>query len=154
PKLRAMARWVVADANRCKGTMDQAIADLKRVGGTEEDVAALKGDRTPLPEEWRRVLGLGPAPAPGAFKESHDQVAAVRKDLSDKNLVPLVQLVAFGNFQDRLLLSLGVPLDAGGPLPPSGIRFKRPWLGGEALSRSAPTSTTDGPAEKVTDPDW
>ena len=154
PKLRAMARWVVADANRCKVTMDQAIADLKRVGGTDEDVAALKGDRTPLPTESQRVLDLVRALTRAAYKVSDDQMAAVRKDLGDKKLVPLVQLVAFGNFQDRLLLSLGVAADAGGPLPPSGIRFKRPWVGGEAPPRSAPAMAADGPAEKVTDPDW
>jgi alkylhydroperoxidase family enzyme len=154
PKLRAMARWVVADANRCKITMDQAVADLRRVGGTDDDVAALKGDRTPLPEEWRRVLDLARALTRAAYKVSDDQMAAVRKDLGDQKLVPLVQLVAFGNFEDRLLLSLGVPADAGGPLAPSGIRFKRPWVGGEAPPRSAPTAAADSSAEKVTDPDW
>jgi alkylhydroperoxidase family enzyme len=154
PKLRAMARWVVADANRCKITMDQAIADLKLAGGTDEEIAALKGDRSPLPDDWRRVLDLARALTRAAYKVSDDQVAAVRKDLGDKKLVPLVQLVAFGNFQDRLLLSLGVPADPGGPPAPSGIRFKRPWVGGEAPPRSAPVAAAEAPAEKVTDPDW
>src|SRR5262245_11038140 len=154
PKLRAMARWVVADANRCKVTMDQAIADRQRVGGTDEDVAALKGDRTPLPAEWRRVLDLTRTLTRAAYKVSDDQMAAVRKDLGDQKLVPLVQLAAFGNFQDRLLLSLGVPAEAVGPFPPSGIRFKRPWVGGEIPPRSAPATRSDGPTEKVSDPDW
>jgi alkylhydroperoxidase family enzyme len=154
PKLRAMGRWVVADANRCKIAMDQAIADLKRAGGTDEEVAALKGDRSPLSDEWRRVLDLARALTRAAYKVSDDQVAAVRKDLGDKKLVPLVQMVAFGNFQDRLLLSLGVLGDPGGPPAPSGIRFKRPWVGGEAPPRSAAAAKVEGPPEKVSDPDW
>jgi len=154
PKLRAMARWVVADANRCKITMDQAIADLKRAGGTDEEQAALKGDRSPLPDDWRRVLDLTRALTRAAYKVSDDQVAAVRKDLGDKKLVPLVQLVAFRNFQDRLLLSLGVLADPGGSPALAGIRFKRPWAGGEAPPRSAPAATAQGPPEKVSDAEW
>jgi alkylhydroperoxidase family enzyme len=154
PKLRAMARWVVADANRCKAAMEIAVADLKRAGGTTEDVAALKGDRSPLPVEWRRVLDLARELTRAAYKVTDDQMALVRKDLGDPKLVALVQLVAFGNFQDRLLLSLRVLPEQDHPLPPSGVRFKRPWEGGEATARSAPNSSTDGPSETVTDPDW
>ena len=104
--------------------------------------------------EWRRVLDLARELTRAAYKVTDDQMALLRKDLGDPKLVALVQLVAFGNFQDRLLLSLGVPAEQGGPLPPSGIRFKRPWEGGEATARSAPKAGTDGPSETVTDPDW
>jgi len=154
PKLRAMARWVVADANRCKVSMDEALADLKRAGATEEEVQALRGDRSPLPDSTRRVLDASRELTRAAYKVTDDQMAALRKDLGDPKLVGLVQLVAFGNFQDRLLLSLGVPADTSGPRPPHGIRFERPWVGGEAASRSRPDAGPAGPAEKVTDPDW
>lgn len=154
PKLRAMARWVIADANRCKYAMDVAMTDLRRAGGTDADVAALRGDRSPLPDEWCRVLDLARELTRAAYRVSDDQVARVRKELGEQKLVALVQLVAFGNFQDRLLLSLNVPADPGGPFPPTGIKFRRPWVGGEAPPRSVPKDSADGPPEKVTDPDW
>jgi alkylhydroperoxidase family enzyme len=154
PKLRAMARWVVADANRCKPFMDEALTDLKRTGATEDEIQALRGDRSPLPESTRRVLDVSRELTRAAYKVTDDQMAALRKDLGEPRLVALVQLVAFGNFQDRLLLSLGIPSDAGGPRPPHGIRFERPWVGGEPAPRTSPESGAGGPAEKVTDPDW
>src|SRR5262245_2442123 len=145
PKLRAMARWVVADANRCKVALAQALADLKRAGASEADVQALRGDRSALPDSTRRVLDLARELTRAAYKVSDDQVVAVRQDLGDPKLVALVQLVAFGNFQDRLLLSLDVPPEPGGPPPPSGVRFVRPWEGGEASARSVAKATSDGP---------
>jgi alkylhydroperoxidase family enzyme len=154
PKLRAMARWVVADANRCKVAMAEALADLKRAGATDAEVQALRGDRSALPDSTRRVLDVARELTRAAYKVSDDQIATIRKDLGEPKLVALIQLTAFGNFQDRLLLSLDVPLEPGGPLPPSGVRFVRPWVGGEAPARSTPKPTGDGPPEKVTDPDW
>jgi alkylhydroperoxidase family enzyme len=154
PKLRAMVRWVVADANRCKYAQQVAVADLKRTGGTPVEVEALRGDRSPLSAETRRALDVARELTRAAYKVSDDQMAALRKDLGDQGLVAFVQLVAFGNFQDRLLLTLDVPPDAGGPLSPSGVRFKRPWVGGEAPARSPLPSGADGPPEKVVDADW
>jgi alkylhydroperoxidase family enzyme len=154
PKLRAMVRWVVADANRCKYAQEVAVADLKRAGGTAEEVAALRGDRSPLSVEVRRALDVARELTRAAYKVSDDQMAALRKDLGDPKLVAFVQLVAFGNFQDRLLLTLGVPPEPGGPLPPSGVRFKRPWVGGEVAARPPLPNAADGPPEKVADADW
>jgi alkylhydroperoxidase family enzyme len=154
PKLRAMVQWVVADANRCKHAQEVAVADLMRAGGTAEEVAALRGDRSPLSPETRRALDVARELTRAAYKVSDDQMAALRKDLGDQKLVAFVQLIAFGNFQDRLLLTLGVPSEPGGPLPPSGVRFKRPWVGGEVVARPPLSTAADGPPEKVADADW
>lgn len=152
PKVRAMARWVVADANRCKQSQAVAVADLKRAGATDAEVAALKGDRSVLSVETRRVLDVARELTRAAYKVSDDQMALLRRDLGEAKLVGLVQLVAFGNFQDRLLLSLGMPAEE--PRPPTGVRFKRPWVGGEAAARPPFPESGNGPPEKVADPDW
>jgi hypothetical protein len=154
PKLRAMVRWVVADANRCKHAQEVAVADLQRAGGTADEVAALRGDRSPLALETRRALDVARELTRAAYKVSDDQMAALRKDLGEPKLVAFVQLVAFGNFQDRLLHSLGVGTELGDPLPPSGVRFKRPWAGGEAPERPPVPNGTEGAPERVTDADW
>jgi alkylhydroperoxidase family enzyme len=151
PKLRAMVRWVVADANRCKYAQQVALADLKQAGGTPAEVAALRGDRTPLSRETRRALDLARELTRAAYQVSDDEMAALRKDLGDPRLVAFVELIAFGNFQDRLLLTLGIPPEPGGALPPSGIRFKRPWVGGEVAARPPMPATA---AEQVADADW
>lgn len=152
PKLRAMVRWVIADANRCKLALDTALVDLKQAGATAAELEALRGDRTPLPIETRNILDLARLLTRAAYKVSDEQMAAVRKDLGDAKLVTLVQLVAFGNFQDRLLLTLDVPGEK--PLPPHGIRFKRPWEGGEVAERPAKPESIGGVPDKVTDQDW
>src|SRR5262249_4162290 len=38
-------------------------------------------------------------------------------------VVAMVLLLAYANFQDRLLLALGVPIEPGGPMPPLEVRF-------------------------------
>ena len=154
PKLRAMVRWVVADTNRCKHAQEVAIADLKRTGATDEEVGALRGDRSPLPAEFRRALDVARELTRAAYKLSDDQIAALRKDLGEPNLVAFVQLVAFGNFQDRLLHSLGIASEPGDPLPPSGVRFKRPWVGGEAPERPPLPKEAEGAPATVADADW
>jgi alkylhydroperoxidase family enzyme len=152
PKLRAMARWVVADANRCRQSQAVAVADLKRAGATEAEVAALKGDRSVLSPETRRVLDVARELTRAAYKVTDDQMALLRRDLGEPKLVALVQLVAFGNFQDRLLLSLGVPAEE--PRPPTGVRFQRPWDGGSTPPRPPFPEPTSGVAERVADPQW
>src|SRR5204863_414009 len=80
-----------------------------------------------------------------AYKVSDDQMAALRKDLGEPKLVAFVQLVAFGNFQDRLLLTLDVPPESGGPLPSAGVRFTRPWVGGAAAACASAPQAGGGP---------
>jgi AhpD family alkylhydroperoxidase len=154
PKLRAMVRWVVAEANRCRYAQDAALADLRRAGGTAEEVAAVRGDRSPLSAETRRALDVARGLTRAAYQVSDGQIAALRKDLGDPKLVAFVELIAFGNFQDRLLLTLGTPPEPGGSLPPSGIRFKRPWVGGEVAARPPMPNAADGAADRVADADW
>jgi alkylhydroperoxidase family enzyme len=154
PKLRAMARWVVADANRCRAAQETAVADLKAAGGNDGEVAALRGDRSALPVETRRVLDVVRELTRAAYKVTDDQMGQLKADLGEPRLVALVQLVAFANFQDRLLLSLGIDREPDGPLPPHGARFQRPWVGGEAPARPPFPEPVAGPPEKVTDPQW
>jgi hypothetical protein len=114
----------------------------------------LRGDRSPLSTETRRALDIARELTRAAYKVSDDQMAALRKYLGDQKLVAFVQLIAFGNFQDRLLLTRGTPPEPGGPLPPSGVHFKRPWVGGEVAARPPAPTAADGPPDKVADADW
>ena len=89
PKVRAMARWVVADANRCQQSQAVAVADLKRAGATDAEVGALKGDRSVLSAETRRVLDVARELTRAAYKVSDDQMALLKRDLGESKLVAL-----------------------------------------------------------------
>jgi alkylhydroperoxidase family enzyme len=134
-RLRAMARWVAADANKSPYGAAYALADLRRAGATEADVAALKGDWSALPEATRRVLAFARQLTLAAYKVTDAEVARLRDDLGEPQLVALVQLLAYANFQDRLVLALGTEVEPAGPLPPRAVAFRKPWVGGEAPPR-------------------
>ena len=90
--------------------------------------------------------------APDVLKATLDWDAAILHDLDPKlrelaylktaNLLGC-QLLAAANFQDRILLGLGIPLEDGGPLPPVEVRFDpeapRPPVPG--CRSSAPTAS-------------
>lgn len=75
-----------------------------------EELTQLLGE-----EELTRRLGSA------VFAERRELV----RSLGQEQLVALVLLVAYANFQDRLLLALDVPVEPGGPLPPEDIRFRK-----------------------------
>jgi alkylhydroperoxidase family enzyme len=123
PDLRAKMRWVVADANRCDYSKAYAVADLLRAGGTDETVKNLTGapadwraeDREPL--EFARLLSVD---APSIKDESF---ARLRDRFGDKGVASMVLLAAFGNFQDRIVLGLALPIEEHGPLAPVQVKF-------------------------------
>jgi hypothetical protein len=122
PALRAKMRWMVARSNQCDYSQSTALADLKRAAG-DDAVRTLTGnsanwpaaDRGPL--EFARLLTLA-APA-----ITDDRFAALRTTHGDRQVAAMVLLAAYGNFQDRLLLGLKIPLEAAGPLPPVAVKF-------------------------------
>jgi alkylhydroperoxidase family enzyme len=64
----------------------------------------------------------------------------LQQRLGEEQLVALVLTLAYANFQDRLLLSVGLNREPGGPLPPRDLRFVPP----------APTKSP-GPAAREPD---
>ncbi|MFO0426604.1 MAG: hypothetical protein ACK526_08560 [Planctomyces sp.] len=123
PVLRAKMRWVVASENRCEYSMADALADLKRAGAGPEAAEILTGpaekwpetDRKPL--EFARLLTVA---APSIPDELFDEL---RKTYGENRVASMVLLAAYGNFQDRILLGLQLPLEESGPLPPIRIAF-------------------------------
>jgi len=70
--------------------------------------------------------------------------------------VALVQLLAHANFQDRLLLALGMKREINGPLPPLAVRFRKPFTGFAAaplrqLPKDAPRTSGK---ERIDDGAW
>lgn len=124
PVLRAKMRWVIAHANRCAYSEAYALMDLKRAGldaatvkafATGDEKSWAQNDREPL--EFARLLTVAAPTIP-------DELFARLKDrFGEKQVAAMVLLAAYGNFQDRVVLGLKLPIEVGGPLPPLDVRF-------------------------------
>jgi hypothetical protein len=87
--------------------------------------------------------------------EQRARVNEMMQRLGQVQLVAAVQLLAYANFQDRLLLSLGISEEPGGPLPGRPIRFARPKDGLPSAPRRSPIpGSATGAAEQVGEPKW
>ncbi len=155
PKLRAKMRWVAARANRCAYGEAYAAADLRRLGVDAAALSALAGDFADLPLTERAALTFARKLTLAADTVTDEEMAALVKLHGEKQVVGMVVLLAYANFQDRLLLALGVPVESGGPLPPLDVRFPRAAIPPAPSSARKPD---DAPAPaavaKVSDPDW
>ncbi len=154
PQLRAMMRWVVASANRCGYAQATALADLRRAGG---DPAVLTGDPARWPEAVRGPLEFARLLTVSAPEVTDAQFETLRRSHGDKGVAAMVLLAAYGNFQDRVLLGLGVPLEAGGPLPPVAVKFAPGTLQAAPVmppQGSLPKLLDGGRAVVAPDPEW
>ena len=155
PALRGKMRWVAADANRCEYARATAEADLRRAGLAESEVADLKAGPGRWPDGERDALQFARQMTLDASLVTDDQVAALKASYGDEKLVAMVLLLASANFQDRLILGLGVPAEEGGPLPPLEIKFdpRAPEPPVPARANPADLRGPDEPAW-VDDPEW
>lgn len=126
PRLRGLVRWVAASANRCEYTKAVARADLAHVGVSEAQLARLvAGKRGVTPAERAAMrFAHGMMVEPNAVAD--DDVRTLIAVLGEEPTVALVALLAYASFQDRLLLSLDVPVEPEGPPPPLVGSFKVP----------------------------
>ena len=143
PKLKAKVRWAAAQASGSKYGEVAALADLLRAGGTASEVAALTGDWETLPPADRTTLRFArKLTRMGSSVEDHE-FEAVRKLHGDAGAVGVVLVVAYSNFQDRLVLSLGTPA-GDGDIPVSPVKFARPYAGRVVEARVLPSDPPPG----------
>ena len=123
PILRAKMRWVVAHANHCGYSKAYALSDLERAGADAATRATLIGDPAEWPESDREPLEFARLLTVAAPTIRDDLFESLRRRFGEKHVAAMVLLAAYGNFQDRILLGLNLPLEANGPLPPLEITF-------------------------------
>jgi alkylhydroperoxidase family enzyme len=157
PKLRGKMRWVAAHANHCAYGEAYATADLRRAGLDEAGIKSLAGDWANLPEAERAALSFARKLTLAAYSVSDAEMARLVDWYGDRQVVAMVLLLAYANFQDRLLLTLGLDVEPNGPLPPLEIRFaKKPGVSVAAAERPGPDRSRGIPASpaRVQDTDW
>jgi alkylhydroperoxidase family enzyme len=131
-KLRAKLRWMVASANRCEYAKAYARADYVRAGGRAEDIDDLPRMLDRLPEAEQLALQVVRQLAQAAYTVTDAQMRRLVELYGEKQVVAIVLVAAYANFQDRLLLALGVSVEPGGPLPPIKVRFHKQRIQAES----------------------
>jgi alkylhydroperoxidase family enzyme len=154
PKLRAKMRWVAGAVNKSPYGIAYALADLMRAGATEEEIKTLTGTG-PWPEAEREALGFARKMTLAASTVTDEEVKRLRERYGDAQVVAMVQLLAYANFQDRLLLSLNLPVESGGPLPPLRVHFAKGTPAPAVPPRTKPaTAVSEDKRKGPADPDW
>lgn len=123
PKLRAKMRWVIAMANRCEYSQKTALADLKYAGGTEEEIAALQGGPAKWADDEKAALRFAYEHSVSAPTIEDALFEQLRSQFGDNRAAAIVLLGAYGNFQDRILLGLGLGNAPDAPMPPIELEF-------------------------------
>ncbi len=157
PALRAKMRWVIARANRCTYSEAYSLADLRRAGGDEEATRALTGDPAGWPEVDREPLELARQLTVSASTLPDDLFARLRDRFGAEGVAAMVLLGAYGNFQDRVALGLGLAVEPGGPLPPLPVRFAPGSFQAVPLlppQSEAPRLNPSGETVVGRDPEW
>jgi alkylhydroperoxidase family enzyme len=121
--LRGKIRWVTAHANRCSYAEAIAAADLRRAGLPDAELRKLAGDFAGLPGGEREVLAFARQLTVAADRVRDEDVEGLIRHIGEKQVVAIVLLVAYANFQDRLILALGLPSDAEASMPPLDVSF-------------------------------
>ncbi len=116
PELRGRLHWAAARADHCDYAEATALGDLRRAGVTEADADG-------LPARDRAALAFARKLTRAASTVTDEEVAELLDLFGPEQVVAIVLLIAHANFQDRLLLALGVPAEEDGPLPPVRVRF-------------------------------
>ncbi len=148
PVLRGKLRWVAADANGCDYAKRYAEFDLRRAGLTEKELKVLAGSLDEQQTGERAVLAFARKLTLAAYTVTDEEMAALVELYGAEKVVAIVHTLAFANFQDRILLALGVKVEPEGPLPPLDVHLdpakvkedlpaRWPWKGlrtGKAIS--------------------
>ena len=157
PRLRARMRWAAARANRCDYSKAYAEADLLRAGGTPDDVRQLGEGFAGLSDPERRALAFARTMTLSASDVTDEDMEQLIADFGERAVVAMVLQLAYANFQDRLLLALGIDVEPDGPLPPLEILFAATSADAKpepAERPELPTSPADGRLQMIDDAEW
>lgn len=149
PQLCERMRYQAAATNRCNYSHEYF--DYQAAGLRIAPVPGITLIRpTSPPEVFAQKMCLE------ADQVTDGEVAELIKEYGEEKVVAMVALLAYANFKDRLILSLGIQNEPGGPLKPLGVKFKREPVEGRAVAPPRKPVETFGPdiASRVTDPDW
>jgi hypothetical protein len=154
PVIAAKLRWTAADALDCEYGRATALADLKRAGVGHEEVRRLV-EHQPIEDE-RRILAFARQLTTAGYLVTDEQFAAVLKQLGPEKMTAAVHTVAFANFEDRVILGLGVKVEPDDPCPPLSVKLDKdkratmtapPRPAWDQVTTAKPKKKYDAPAD-------
>lgn len=154
PLLRARMRYVAARAIGSEYGVAYAEADLRRAGGTDDDLAVLPDDSSKLSAPERSALTFARKMTVAAHSVTDEEVAGLIAHFGEKQVVAMVLQLAYANFLDRLVLALGVGVEEGGPLPARTFGFSALSEAGDipnAVRPVDPANAADEPRRLLPD---
>jgi alkylhydroperoxidase family enzyme len=155
PALRARMRWVTAHANHCTYAEEYALADARRAGLNADATDALRrSDWSGLPRGEVAALEFARKMTVASSTVSDDEFGALVKEFGRTRVTAMVILMAYANFQDRLLLCLGTPVEPSGPLPPVEVVVSpQPASGPPKRPEGEPSSLTNPTGQDLIEDD-
>lgn len=123
PQLRAKLRWIIARANQCEYSQQYAIADLRRAGATDAEIAVLQGPEAQWPDSEKDALEFARLLTVAAPTIPDELFRKLQQTYGDRKVASMILLAAYGNFQDRIVLGLNLSMEENGPLPPLEVEF-------------------------------
>jgi alkylhydroperoxidase family enzyme len=155
PLLRGKIRWVAAQANHCDYSMAYAEADMKRAGWNKTELGDWRRDRASITDSERDVLDFAHRMTVDASEVTDAEVAQLIARHGEEKVVAMVLLLAYANFQDRILLALGVPIESSGPMPAPEVVFDRKAKPPPVPPRKRPKGRPiPQEPERIDDPFW
>jgi alkylhydroperoxidase family enzyme len=117
-RLGGQLRWAAGDALGCAYAVRYAEADLRRAGLTANDLKLLAGKPGDLPIAERLAVAFARKLSRDGSSVTDEEVAELVKHFGPDQVVAMVHTLAHANFQNRIVLALGVEVETGGPLAP------------------------------------
>lgn len=153
PVLAAKLRWAAADALGSEYGVAAANADLVRAGATLPGGRYRIPPAAGLPEDEALALDFARKLTKAGYTITDEEFADLLRAFGPERVTAIVHTVAYANFQNRIVLGLGVRPDAP-PVPPVPVTFDPD----AAAGRPAParpswddlkTASGSGPAVRV-----
>ncbi|XZE19091.1 carboxymuconolactone decarboxylase family protein [Pirellulaceae bacterium SH449] len=147
-KLRAAMRWVAAEANRCQYTMKIAAYDAMQAGVSQDKWESLTiGDRAKWSPTERAALEFAYGMTRDSDGVTDELFSYLAKELGDRVVASIVLHMAYANFQDRLILCLGLEATENDLTPPVNVRFSPESLEKRTIAPSPNTPKQIGTPE-------
>ncbi len=154
PVLAAKLRWLAADAIHCDYARASALGDLKRAGVSTDEIRRLTENK-PAPSE-KALFAFARQITRAAYAVTDSEFAELLKQFGPEKMTAIVHTLAFANFQNRVILALGVKVEPEGPPPALAVKLdaKRrskvstpPRPDWSRVTDAKPTKRYDAPAD-------
>jgi alkylhydroperoxidase family enzyme len=153
PVLAAKLRWLAADAIQCDYARASAMADLKRFGASADEIRRVLEKKPTAAEQG--VFTFAWQVTKAAYAITDSEFEELLKEFGPEKMTAIIHTLAFANFQNRIIMALGVKAEPESP-PPLGVKLDakrraavvtpaRPdW---ERVKEAKPAKTYNAPAE-------